>query len=341
MRVLTMRILRQTLLVVCTGALCAGVALASERVSAAVVPVGDSCSQSGEEPAKPVPFQVDVWTNHGGEGKGGDGGDYSTSDEVIVYLDSTWDCIASIAVGPEGGSPSAFMDAQMKAGERYQFPPSEVGADRVGRWQVSLSAISGETRASDVVVFTIGDVPRAAPSASLTVDVWTDQGGRGIGLPGGSYLLGESTTIWVEVSADCDVTWRLSGAGGSGSESVHLPAGAYSMQLGQAESADAGSWQVEVEARGAGQLASDTVKFFVLPIQSTAPGQAVQPSGFQPRGDAPAAAVVTPDSATEIDALIAMKMARGMLLPYFSMDVTGDGQVTMDDALLILQWSVQ
>ena len=88
-------------------------------------------------------------------------------------------------------------------------------------------------------------------------------------------------------------------------------------------------------------MASDTVRFTVLPIQSAAPGQAVQPSGLQPRGDAPAPAVVTQDNATELDALLAIKMAKGMLLPYASMDANADGQVTMEDARLILQWSVQ
>ena len=332
-----MRTLRQVVPALCIVALCVCATYVSESVSAAVAPV-DGVMLPCEAPAKPVPFLVDVWTNKGGEGSGGDGGNYSTSDEVIVYLESTLDCFASIAVGRVGGDPSMLMDAQMEAGERYQITPQETGQDLIGTWQVSVNAVSGDTYASDVVVFTVGD---SAPVSSLTVDVWTDQRGRGVGLPGGSYLLGENTTVWIEVSFECDVSWALSGAGGSGSDTVHLAAGTYAMQLGQAEAVDAGPWRVDVEARGAGQMASDTVRFVVLPIQSAAPGQSVQPSGLQPRGGAPAPAVVTQDNATELDALLAIKMANGMLLPYFSMDVDGDGQVTMDDARLILQWAVQ
>ncbi|MBN1856071.1 MAG: hypothetical protein JW846_03860 [Dehalococcoidia bacterium] len=332
-----MRTFRQIVIVLCTVALCVGVTLFVGPVSAAVV-LEDDSQHKGAASEKPLPFEVDVWTNHGGEGPGGDGGDYSSSDEVVVYLESTWDCYASISVGPLGGEPSMLMDAQLEAGERYQLAPRETGADLVGTWQVSINAVSGAAYASDTVVFTVGD---AALPESLAVDVWTDQRGRGIGLPGGSYLLGESTTIWIEVGADSDVTWRLSGPGGSGSDTVRLPAGTYAMQLGQAEADDVGVWLVEVEVRGAGQMASDTVRFVVLPIQSATQGQAVQPAGLQPRSNAPAATVITPDNATELDALLAVKMAKGMLLPSPSLDVNGDGQVTLDDARLILQWSVQ
>jgi len=48
-----------------------------------------------------------------------------------------------------------------------------------------------------------------------------------------------------------------------------------------------------------------------------------------------------PDQATELDALLAVKMASGGMAPDLSLDVDRDGRVTVDDARLILIWSVQ
>ncbi len=343
--------LRRVVPVLCAVVLCAGGTGALERASAAVghsahaggvdtaaLPADDGALQPGGDSSQSTPFAVDVWTDKGGKGPGAYGGTFSSNDQVVVYIRSTWDCYASIVVRPEGGEPSALMDAQMVAGERYQIAPKETGDNFVGTWQVSVDAVSGTTYASDVVVFTVGDVALSGP---LVVDVWTDKGGRGIGLPGGSYLLGENTTVWIEVGADCEVTLIIDGPRGSGSESVYLMAGAYSMQLGQAEAGDAGTWAITVEVKAAGQTVSDTVGFAVLPIESGAPAESIEPSGLQSRGQAPPRAPFTPDSATELDALIALKMAKGALPPDASMDVNGDGQVTVDDARLILLAAVE
>lgn len=167
----------------------------------------------------PSPFVVDVWTNKGGQGNGQYGGDFGVDEELIIYFQATQDCFASIMVAPVDGPPSVLMDAQLEAGETYQIMPSESGSDLTGSWEVVVSAISGETQASDSVVFTVGDV-----SISLT--------------PGPIVALG-------------------------------------------------------------------------------------------------------PDQATELDALVAVKMAMGAMTPDLSLDVDRDGQVTVDDARLILIWAVQ
>ena len=175
-------------------------------------------SQAGVQ-LQPVPFLVDVWTNKGGQGAGQYGGDYGVGEELIVYFQATRDCFASIMVAPVDGPPSVLMDAQLMAGETYQIVPSETAADLTGSWEVVVSAISGETQASDSVVFTVGDA-----AISLT--------------PGPIVALG-------------------------------------------------------------------------------------------------------PDQATELDVLLAVKMATGGMAPDLSLDVDRDGRVTVDDARLILIWSVQ
>ena len=323
--------LRQVVPVICTIVLCVGGTAASERASAAVghpadagaveiaaLPADDGVLQPGGDSAQSSPFAVDVWTSKGGQGPGAFGGSFGTGEEIVIYIKANQDCYASVTIAPTGEPPNTIMDIELQADESRRITPKGTGEDLVGSWQINVDAVAGNSYASDATVFTIGDVASSGP---LVVDVWTDQRGRGIGLPGGSYLLGESTAIWIEVSADCEVTLSIDGPRGSGSETLYLQTGAYSMQLGQAEAVDAGTWVVVVQATAAGQMASDAVGFAVLPIESGIPVQPTEPSSLQPRGQAPPPEVVTPDTATELDALIALKMAKGALLPASSMDV--------------------
>jgi hypothetical protein len=336
----------QVVSAVCAVTLVAGIAAACERTSAAEAPFSVTAAegeralssdhgvaQPGGDSSQSTPFVVDVWTSKGGQGPGAYGGSFGTGEDLAVYIVANHDCSASVIIAPLDEAPNTIMDIELEADVVRSITPKGTAEDLVGTWQVEVDAVAGNSYASDITVFTIGAVVLSVP---LSVDVWTDKGGRGIGLPGGSYLLGESTTIWIEVSADCQVDWSLSGPGGSGSDTAYLQAGAYSMQLGQAEAVDAGTWAVTVQASVAGQMASDIVGFAVLPFQSGTPPQPTEPSGLQPRGQAPPRTYVTPDSATELDALIALKMAKGALPPDASMDVNGDGQVTVDDARLIL-----
>lgn len=343
--------LRRIVPAVCAVVLCVGGTAALECASAAVghpaeagaaetvaLPADDGVLQPGGDSAQSSPFAVDVWTSKGGQGSGAYGGSFGTDEEVAIYIQANQDCLASVIIAPTGEPPNTIMDIELQADDSIEITPKGTGEDLVGSWQITVDAVAGNSYASDVTVFTIGDVALSEP---LVVDVWTDQRGRGIGLPGGSYLLGEATTVWIDVSADCEVTLGIDGPRGSGTETVYLQAGAYSMQLGQAEAGDAGMWTIVVQASAAGQMASDGVRFAVLPIESGIAMQPTEPTSLQPRGQAPPPVAVTNDTATELDALIALKMAQGALLPDSSMDVNGDGQVTADDARLILLWAVE
>jgi hypothetical protein len=343
--------LRRVVPVLCAVVLCVGGTAALERASAAVghsadagaedtaaVPADDGVLQPGGDSAQTSPFAVDVWTSKGGQGPGAYGGSFGTGEDVAIYIKANRDCSASVIIAPMGESPNTTVEIDLQADVVRTIIPKGTVEDLVGTWQIAVDAVAGNSYASDVAVFTIGDVVLSGP---LAVDVWTDKGGRGIGLPGGSYLLGESTTVWIEVSADCEVDLSVNGPAGSGSETTYLQAGAYSMQIGQAKAGDAGTWAITVEVRVAGQMASDTVRFAVLPIESGAPAESIEPSGLQSRGQAPPRASVTPVSATELDALIALKMAKGALPTDSSLDANGDGQVTVDDARLILLWAVE
>ncbi|MBN1152380.1 MAG: hypothetical protein JXA58_04150, partial [Dehalococcoidia bacterium] len=79
------------------------------------------------------------------------------------------------------------------------------------------------------------------------------------------------------------------------------------------------------------------VEFEVVPLQSAAPPPSTGPT--QPPATQPSA--LGQDSATVLDALIALKMAEGSLPIDLGYDVDANGQVTADDARLILRWAVQ
>lgn len=161
---------------------------------------------------------------------------------------------------------------------------------------------------------------------SFSVDVWTNKGGQGSGAYGGDYAVNEEIVVFFQSSWDCFASIMVSPVGGPPSALMDAELRGeetYQIVPQEAGSDLAGSWQVTVSAIAEEIQASDTVTFTVgaaAPTQSIALG---------------------PDEATELDALIALKMALGEIVPDPALDVDADGQVTIDDAHLLLLWAVQ
>lgn len=179
----------------------------------------------------------------------------------------------------------------------------------------------------------------SAQSSIFPVDVWTDRGGEGYGVAGGTYRVGEITTIWLHVGLDCQVSWTITGPEGSSMESGYLPAGTYSLELGVAEASDVGMWSFEVQAISGSIVAMDTVQFQVVAAATTPPATTTPapPATTTPAPPTPAGQ----GSAVVLDALVALKMAQGSMAPDLSYDADGNGQVTVEDARLLLRWAVQ
>lgn len=271
---------------------------------------------------QPLPFSVDIWTDTGGQGLSISGGAYGPEDDVTVYVSATWDCIASIGVGLLNGELYAMMDVNLIAGETLQLPPIPLWDidEPEGTWIVTVDAISGDVVASDNVRFTVAR--GAGSSAPFTIDIMTDRGGRGAGVPGGMYSLGTKTIITIELSQEADVALSIEGPGISDSDTARLLPGPHTIDLGVAEEGDEGVWIIDVVASDGGRQASDHVQFSVLP------------------DDIWGGVAVTPSSASEFDALVALKMAMGQLDEDPIFDVDRDGTITADDAGLILLWAV-
>jgi len=121
-------------------------------------------------PVSAQSFAVDVWTSKGGQGYAAAGGSFGTNEEVVVYIWASHDCYASITIGPAGGEPGTFFDAELQGGDTVSIVPSEAGTDLTGAWQVTVSAASkvGGALSSDYVVFSIGATPPPAPTVPPT-----------------------------------------------------------------------------------------------------------------------------------------------------------------------------
>ena len=270
-----------------------------------------------------VAFTVDVWTNKGGQGANVAGGIYEVGEDIIIYLKANEDCQASVIIsGPSTGYPGQLVDAMPKAGETYTLPLGEAGEIDIGQWEISLDAASGEQFASDTSWFTV--VAAQSPTTPLTLDVWTNKGGEGRYVSGGAYNVGEEIIISVEVSITSEVTWTLTGPLDTDSGEQLMDAGTYDLNLGQAEEADIGQWRMVVEARADWAYAYDATSFTIVAVE---PEKEATPK-------------IDASNATELYALMALKMFEGVLPVDLSMDANGDGQVNVEDARLILKWSV-
>ena len=162
---------------------------------------------------------------------------------------------------------------------------------------------------------------------SFSVDVWTNKGGEGNGAYGGDFSVDEELIVYFQATWDCFASIMVAPVDGPPSALMDAELmGEETYQIVPRESgADlTGSWQVTVSAIAEGDVqSSDTVIFTI--------------------GSVPLVPVVAlgPDEATELDALVAYKMALGEIAPDPALDVNADGQVTIDDVNLILLWAVQ
>lgn len=190
------------------------------------------------------------------------------------------------------------------------------------------------------VAFALPAVPVSAQSSVFPLDVWADRGGEGPDVSGGTYQVGEIITVWLHVGLDCQVTWIVTGPAGSSSEGGSLSAGTYSLELGVAEESDVGRWTLEVVALAGSVLAMDTMDFDVVSGKPATPSTPTSPTAAPPTTSLPSTSI-DEHSAVVLDALVALKMAQGSMEPDQRYDVDGNGQVTLEDARLLLRWAIQ
>lgn len=122
-------------------------------------------------------FTVDVWTNKGGAGTGASGGSFGVNDELIVYIRTSHDCVASIMLGKTGQEPTLF-DAELRGGETVAMSPRVSAEELVGSWVVTVDACTATDCTSDSMTFTVGASGQAIlPTATITI---TAQGGTAL-----------------------------------------------------------------------------------------------------------------------------------------------------------------
>jgi hypothetical protein len=225
---------------------------------------------------------------------------------------------------------------------------------------VDVLGINGQGGGPDVTVFFFGlrkapatVPPQPAPSPppptgveQLVIDVWTNKGGQGPDTHGGTFRVGEETIVYVQANSTIQARWSISGPSMTNSGVETLEAGeTYRLPLGEAEQKDIGQWRAVFEASiPGGQVASDTTSFTVVATGTTPtppPAPITPPPAPTTTEVEKETAKVNASNATELDALKALKMAEGELDIDLNMDANGDGEVTKEDAQLILQWAVE
>jgi hypothetical protein len=201
----------------------------------------------------------------------------------------------------------------------------------------------------------------------LSVDVWTNKGGQGQNVFGGTYYVGDQVTIYVKASYTCQARISLSGPSGAASDVLTLETEVtVPLALGAAEQVDVGQWVATMDAQieGYNVTAQDRTTFTVLsPLpQTSQPPVVIEPPTQQPPSQPPSTSPseqpqpgTTPPPAgsgqgvsntvgvgdsSELLALMALQMTEGVLTADPRMDANNDGQVTLEDVRIILRWAV-
>lgn len=185
------------------------------------------------------------------------------------------------------------------------------------------------------IILVVSPAAVSAQSSEFSVDVWTSKGGQGFGASGGSFADDEELVVYIWASHDCYASIAIGPSEGEPSTyfDAELQGGETVSIVPKQTGVDlTGSWAVMVDAVSVSGsvLSSDYVLFSIA-------GAAAGTSPTSP----PVTPAVASDSATALDALIALKMAEGTIPVEAEYDVNGDGQVTVDDARQILHWAVQ
>jgi hypothetical protein len=212
------------------------------------------------------PLIVDVWTNKGGQGQNNlDGGQYTVGEPITItcefYGGAKADRMDLLIVRPDG-SWSLYPLGTNIDGGTY----STTVSGPVGEWMVACAVKFGGSTLGDLVNFTV-----LPPPQTLTVDVWTDKGGQGIGnLNGGQYSIGESITLDCSVNMDVeDLSIRAIRPDGAEVLLLHGPASAGTHSVSGTVGEPTGEWRVICEAYSHPQISRDEVRFTVLPRPQT------------------------------------------------------------------------
>jgi len=105
----------------------------------------------------------------------------------------------------------------------------------------------------------------------LTVDMWTDRGGQGIGvLDGGTYQVGEETIFYLYVSTTCQVKWTIKNPLGTDVREETLKAGTHQYP-DEAEGKHVGQWEMTFEAWTEEEYAFDLISFTIVKTGEVSP----------------------------------------------------------------------
>lgn len=187
----------------------------------------------------------------------------------------------------------------------------------------------------------------AADGSQLSIDVWTDKGGQGAGLSGGTYNPGEDVTLYVKANLTSQGQYNITGPTTSSGTLNLDPGQTYSLNL---KSLVAGQYSITFSASAAGQNASDTTSWVIISASPatasptpTSPTQSAQSqsSNQNQTGGTSLGKTIDSSNASELGALIALKITQGLLTNDPDYDVDGDGKVTVKDVRLILKMAIK
>jgi hypothetical protein len=191
------------------------------------------------------------------------------------------------------------------------------------------------------LIIPFGEVA-AADANQLSIDVWTNKGGQGAGASGGTYNPGEDVTLYVKANISSQGQYTISGPTPSSGNIDFDPGQTYSVNF---KNLTAGQYSITFNASAGGQKASDTVSWTVIgasptPASPTSSTQS-QSNNQNPSGGTSLGKAIDSSNASELGALIALRITRGLLTNDLEYDIDGDGKVTAKDVRIILKMAIK